>query len=122
MAEALEGLHVIRAFNKQKYFVRESEIRVNRKHKALFSAETLNLWLAFYCDFYGALLVFAVAAFAVSDKENLGASKVGLCFSNTIQVSYERQQPVHVLLVCAWVILTAFTHAVYDPGDSLSEL
>jgi len=31
-------------------------------------AEALNLWLAFYCDFFGAVLVLAVAAFAVFQK------------------------------------------------------
>lgn len=49
-------------------------------------AEALNLWLAFYCDFFGAVLVLAVAAFAVFQKDTLGAANVGLAFSNVIQM------------------------------------
>lgn len=52
----------------------------------MLPAETLNLWLAFYCDLVGALLVYAVALFAVGMAESLGASTVGLAFSNIIQL------------------------------------
>jgi hypothetical protein len=54
-------------------------------HRSIFNADTLNLWISFYCDFYGAVMLVAVGMFAVSQKER-GAPKVGLAFSNTIQL------------------------------------
>eukprot|EP00245_Coleochaete_scutata_P017297 TRINITY_DN842_c0_g1_i1.p1 TRINITY_DN842_c0_g1~~TRINITY_DN842_c0_g1_i1.p1 ORF type:complete len:786 (-),score=182.86 TRINITY_DN842_c0_g1_i1:544-2901(-) len=86
ISEALEGLDVIQAYHKQEYFVHESENRLNTYHRALFNSECLNLWLAFYCDMFGAILVLAVTAFAVFQKEELGAPSVGLAFSNVIQM------------------------------------
>jgi ATP-binding cassette subfamily C (CFTR/MRP) protein 1 len=87
VAEALEGLNVIQAFDKQGFFIEEADYRTDRHHKALFNGESLNLWLAFFCDFYGAVLVLAVSTFAVADRQRLGAARVGLAFSNTIQVT-----------------------------------
>ncbi len=52
----------------------------------MYNAESLNLWLAFYCDFYGAVLVLAVSLFAVVQREELGPAACGLAFSNTIQM------------------------------------
>ena len=53
MAESLDGLGVIQAYNKQQYFTTVTSQHVDAAHRALFGAETLNLWLAFICDFFG---------------------------------------------------------------------
>jgi hypothetical protein len=45
------------------------------------------LWLAFWCDFFGAILVVATCLLSVALKDSLGAAVVGLAISNTIQVS-----------------------------------
>ncbi len=37
-------------------------------HRAVYTGDTLNLWLAHRCDFYGAILVLAVSCFAVGMK------------------------------------------------------
>jgi len=87
VAETLEGLPIITAFNQNKYFIATAANKIDEHHRAVFNAESLNLWLAFYCDLYGAILVFAVSIFAVTMRTVLGASTVGLAFSNTIQVS-----------------------------------
>ncbi len=86
VAEALDGLSTIQAFNQQNYFVSETAKRVDRNHRALFAAETLNLWLAFFCDFYGACLILAVSCFAIAQWETLGSGNVGLAFSQSIQM------------------------------------
>lgn len=54
-------------------------------HRSLFNADSLNLWISFYCDFYGAVMLVAVGMFAVSQRDR-GAANVGLAFSNTIQL------------------------------------
>jgi ABC-type multidrug transport system fused ATPase/permease subunit len=88
VAETLEGLPIITAFNQNKFFVATAANKIDEHHRALFNAESLNLWLAFYCDLYGAILVLAVCIFAVVMRDILGAAAVGLAFSNTIQVSF----------------------------------
>jgi len=47
VAEALDGLGVIQAYNKQAYFTHVTSEHVDAAHRALFGAECLNLWLAF---------------------------------------------------------------------------
>eukprot|EP00798_Chlamydomonas_sp_ICE-L_P021717 gene21717-28737_t len=86
VAETLEGLNVIQAFGKNEYFVATAAMRSDAHHSTVFTGESLNLWLAHYCDLYGAILVLAVSCFAVSMAESLGVAKVGLAFSNTIQL------------------------------------
>ncbi|GFR49013.1 hypothetical protein Agub_g11034, partial [Astrephomene gubernaculifera] len=68
VAETLEGLSVVQAFNKQDYFIREAARRIDVTNNAVFNAESLNLWLAFWCDLIGACLVGVVSAFAVGMK------------------------------------------------------
>ncbi len=68
VAETLEGLAVVQAFSKQDFFIREAARRTDVTNSAVFNAESLNLWLAFYCDLIGACLVGVVSAFAVGLK------------------------------------------------------
>jgi ATP-binding cassette subfamily C (CFTR/MRP) protein 1 len=82
VAETLEGLNVVQAFGKQDFFINEAARRTDATNAAVFNAESLNLWLAFFCDFIGASLVLIVAAFAVGMAEELGSATVGLAFSN----------------------------------------
>jgi ABC-type multidrug transport system fused ATPase/permease subunit len=86
VAETLEGLPIVTAFNQNKFFEATASHKIDEHHRALFNAETLNLWLAFYCDLYGAILVLGVCIFAVTMRTVLGPATVGLAFSNTIQV------------------------------------
>ncbi len=86
VAEALDGLGVIQAFNRQNYFVESTRITIDASHRTVFGAETLNLWLAFYCDLYGACMVLAVACLGMGMWETLGSGGVGLAFSQSIQV------------------------------------
>uniref|UniRef100_A0A7S0R9V8 Uncharacterized protein n=1 Tax=Chlamydomonas leiostraca TaxID=1034604 RepID=A0A7S0R9V8_9CHLO len=86
VAETLEGLSVVQAFGKTDYFVETAVSRNDAHNAAVFTGESLNLWLAHWCDLYGAILVLAVSCFAVGMADNLGAATVGLAFSNTIQM------------------------------------
>lgn len=84
-AEVLEGLTLIQAYNHEQYFVQEFTDRTDQHHRAFFTAECLNLWISFYCDGYGAVMLYAVGLFAVWQKSR-GPAIVGLAFSNTIQL------------------------------------
>jgi hypothetical protein len=79
-------MDVIRAFDAVGYFIQENVQRINTHHLALFNTEQTHLWLAFWCDFFGAVLVVATCLFSVAFKETLGSANVGLAISNTIQV------------------------------------
>lgn len=67
-------------------FTRQTDMH----HRTIYTADSLNLWVSFYCDFYGAVMLAAVCLFAVGMKDR-GASVVGLAFSNTIQVCTPNQ-------------------------------
>ncbi|EFJ46358.1 ABC transporter [Volvox carteri f. nagariensis] len=84
--ESLQGMEVIKAFDAENYFVQENIRRINVHHLALFNTEQCHLWLAFWCDFYGAIMVVATCLLSVAYKEQVGAAAVGLAISNTIQV------------------------------------
>lgn len=86
IAESLDGLGVIQAYNQQPYFVHTTRTAIDDAHRALFGAETLNLWLAFFCDFYGAVMVLSVACLGMGMWSDLGSSSVGLAFSQSIQM------------------------------------
>lgn len=68
------------------FALQENVNLLNRHHLALFNMEQTHLWLAFWCDFIGALLVVATCLFSVAFSETLGAPNVGLAISNSIQV------------------------------------
>ncbi|GLI63446.1 hypothetical protein VaNZ11_006418 [Volvox africanus] len=84
--ESLQGMEVIKAFDAENYFVQENIRRINVHHLALFNTEQCHLWLAFWCDFYGAIMVVATCLLSVAYKKEVGAAAVGLAISNTIQV------------------------------------
>ncbi|KAF6262121.1 P-loop containing nucleoside triphosphate hydrolase protein [Scenedesmus sp. NREL 46B-D3] len=84
--ETLQGMDVIRAFNAVPYFIQENVNLLNVHHLALFNTEQTHLWLAFWCDFFGAILVVATCLLSVAFSETLGAPNVGLAISNSIQV------------------------------------
>ncbi|KAG1659736.1 hypothetical protein FOA52_006006 [Chlamydomonas sp. UWO 241] len=86
VAETVEGLHVIQAFDKTSYFVQTAIMRNDLHHRTVYTGESLNLWLAHRCDFYGAIMVLGVSCMAVALKYTLGAATVGLAFSNVMQM------------------------------------
>ncbi len=53
VAEALDGLPVIQAFNKQAYFLQLAAHKTDANHRVVFACESLNLWLAFWYALWG---------------------------------------------------------------------
>jgi ABC-type multidrug transport system fused ATPase/permease subunit len=103
VAETLDGLSIINAFGQNQYFIETASKQIDEHHRALFNGESLNLWLAFYCDLYGAILVLAVCIFAVVMRTTLGAAAVGLALSNTIQVCSESCLRLHIIAALPYV-------------------
>lgn len=86
VSETLDGLVTIQAYGQQAYFETVASDYIDLATRTVFGSESLNLWLAFFCDFFGAALVLAVAAFGVGQWQTLGSSAVGLAFSQSIQM------------------------------------
>jgi ABC-type multidrug transport system fused ATPase/permease subunit len=84
--EALEGLDVIQAHKKQLYLIYEIEKRLNLYHRFFSNSEGLNLWLASYCDLFGAIFVLGVSMFAVIMKDEYKPEHMDRVLSNVIQV------------------------------------
>ncbi|GBF87685.1 hypothetical protein Rsub_00396 [Raphidocelis subcapitata] len=100
IAEALDGLPVIQAYGRQPYFTHITSEHVDDAHRALFASECLNLWLAFFCDLYGAIMVLAVACFGIGQWRTLGSSNVGLAFSQSIQMLVFYTGSIRLLADC----------------------
>uniref|UniRef100_A0A7S0VCE4 ABC transporter n=2 Tax=Polytomella parva TaxID=51329 RepID=A0A7S0VCE4_9CHLO len=84
--ESLHGMDVIRAFDARNYFIQENIRRINVHHLAMFNTEECHIWLAFWCDLFGAIMVLATCLLSVAYRESVGPAAVGLAISNTIQV------------------------------------
>lgn len=65
--------------------LQEFRTRTDYAHRTVFNADSLNLWVSFRCDFYGSIMLLAICALAVGEKDR-GSAVVGLAFSNTIQL------------------------------------
>lgn len=85
VSETLTGISVIRAFGVEQRFMQISLRYVDRNHRALYNLDHVNLWISFYLDIMGALMVFATALFAVGIT-SLKAADAGLAVSNSIQM------------------------------------
>jgi ATP-binding cassette subfamily C (CFTR/MRP) protein 1 len=83
--ESLSGLPVIRAFEVEKRFERQTIHKIDGNHRALFMGEMLQLWLSFRLDIISSVLVFLTAIFAVVAKSSTDASNFGLAISNSFQ-------------------------------------
>jgi ABC-type multidrug transport system fused ATPase/permease subunit len=83
--ESLTGLPVIRAFEKEKIFVKSTSEKIDANHMAIFNAEMLQLWLSFRLDFVSSILVFITAMFAVIERSSVSPSSFGLAISNSFQ-------------------------------------
>eukprot|EP00798_Chlamydomonas_sp_ICE-L_P017393 gene17393-23693_t len=109
--ESLHGMDVIKAFDSVNYFIQENVARINAHHLTLFNTEQCHLWLAFWCDFFGAVLVVATCLFSVGLKDDLGSAAVGLAISNTIQV----------LVFFTWVVRgAADTVSMWDSVERIT--
>jgi len=83
--ESLTGLAVIRAFEREGQFKKQTVQKIDSNHKIVFNGEMLQLWLSFRLDFISSILVFVTAIFAVAARGSVDASSFGLAISNSFQ-------------------------------------
>ncbi|XP_075420665.1 multidrug resistance-associated protein 1 isoform X1 [Tenrec ecaudatus] len=85
--ETLLGVSVIRAFEEQQRFIRQSDLKVDENQKAYYPSIVANRWLAVRLECVGNCIVLFAALFAVISRHSLSAGLVGLSVSYSLQVT-----------------------------------
>ncbi|XP_062999456.1 multidrug resistance-associated protein 1-like [Elgaria multicarinata webbii] len=85
--ETLLGVSVIRAFQEQKRFMKQSDLKVDENQKAYFPSIVANRWLAIRLEFVGNFIVLFAALFAVIARHSLSPGLVGLSISYSLQIT-----------------------------------
>ncbi|XP_063171075.1 multidrug resistance-associated protein 1-like [Candoia aspera] len=85
--ETLLGVSVIRAFEEQKRFIRQSDLKVDENQKAYYPSIVANRWLAVRLESVGNCIVLFAALFAVIARHSLSPGLVGLSISYSLQIT-----------------------------------
>ncbi|XP_040491214.1 multidrug resistance-associated protein 1 isoform X9 [Ursus maritimus] len=85
--ETLLGVSIIRAFEEQERFIRQSDLKVDENQKAYYPSIVANRWLAVRLECVGNCIVLFAALFAVISRHSLSAGLVGLSVSYSLQVT-----------------------------------
>ncbi|KFQ81083.1 Multidrug resistance-associated protein 1, partial [Phoenicopterus ruber ruber] len=85
--ETLLGVSVIRAFEEQKRFIKQNDMKVDENQKAYYPSIVANRWLAVRLEYVGNCIVLFAALFAVIARNKLSAGLVGLSVSYSLQVT-----------------------------------
>uniref|UniRef100_A0A8B9ZKM2 Multidrug resistance-associated protein 1 n=1 Tax=Anas platyrhynchos TaxID=8839 RepID=A0A8B9ZKM2_ANAPL len=85
--ETLLGVSVIRAFEEQKRFIKQNDMKVDENQKAYYPSIVANRWLAVRLEFVGNCIVLFAALFAVIARNKLSPGLVGLSVSYSLQIT-----------------------------------
>ncbi|XP_067162181.1 multidrug resistance-associated protein 1 isoform X3 [Apteryx mantelli] len=85
--ETLLGVSVIRAFEEQKRFIQQNDMKVDANQKAYYPSIVANRWLAVRLECVGNCIVLFAALFAVIARNRLSAGLVGLSVSYSLQIT-----------------------------------
>ncbi|NXN86769.1 MRP1 protein, partial [Bombycilla garrulus] len=85
--ETLLGVSVIRAFEEQKRFIKQNDMKVDENQKAYYPGIVANRWLAVRLEYVGNCIVLFAALFAVIARNKLSAGLVGLSVSYSLQIT-----------------------------------
>ncbi|XP_014250122.1 multidrug resistance-associated protein 1 isoform X2 [Cimex lectularius] len=85
--ESVTGSMIIRAYNVQPRFVKESEEKVDFNQICTFPGIIANRWLAVRLEMIGNFIIFFSALFAVLGRDTLNAGLVGLSVSYALQIT-----------------------------------
>ncbi|XP_067675074.1 multidrug resistance-associated protein 1-like [Haliotis asinina] len=85
--ETLSGASVIRSFQAQSRFIKESEDRVDAKQKYSFYSFCALRWQGVRLEVIGNIIVLAASLFAVMSRDTLSGGLVGLSVSYAIEIT-----------------------------------
>ncbi|CAI9177984.1 unnamed protein product [Rangifer tarandus platyrhynchus] len=86
-SETVSGLSVIRAFEHQQRFLKQSETAIDTNQKCIFSWITSNRWLAVRLELIGNLIVVLASLMMVIYRKNLTGDTVGFVLSNALNIT-----------------------------------
>ncbi|XP_067674237.1 multidrug resistance-associated protein 1-like [Haliotis asinina] len=85
--ETLSGASVIRSFQAQSRFIKESEDRVDAMQKYSFYSFSAVRWQGIRLEVIGNIIVLAASLFAVMSRDTLSGGLVGLSVSYAIEIT-----------------------------------
>ncbi|XP_066904292.1 multidrug resistance-associated protein 1 isoform X2 [Halyomorpha halys] len=85
--ETITGSSIIRAYNAQERFIRESEGKVDDNQVCTFPMIAAGRWLTIRLQTIGSLVVFFTALFTVINKDSSSPGIVGLTVSYALQIT-----------------------------------
>ncbi|KAI9315926.1 multi drug resistance-associated protein MRP [Dichotomocladium elegans] len=89
--ETIAGVSTIRAYEQQRRFIFENEVRLDNNQRAYFPSIASNRWLAVRLEFLGSIIIFGAAIFAVMGvlygSSYIDAGLVGLSVSYALSVT-----------------------------------
>ncbi|KAJ7678473.1 ABC protein [Mycena rosella] len=87
LSESLTGLPTIRSYGEIPRFIESNKYYIDLENRALFLTVTNQRWLAIRLDVCGAVMVFAVAIFAVVGVTGISPAQIGLVLTYTTQLT-----------------------------------
>ncbi|CEP10034.1 hypothetical protein [Parasitella parasitica] len=90
--ETIQGVSTIRAYDQQRAFIYQNQIRLDNNQRAYFPSITCNRWLAVRLEFLGSIIIFGSSIFAVlgvlyGPKSYIDPGLVGLSVSYALSVT-----------------------------------
>ena len=94
--ETVTGASVIRAFSKQKDFVRQSEAHVDTNQRAAYPSIIANRWLVVRLKMLGSILTLGAAMFVILNPSAFSAGQVGLIITYSLGITQILNQLVQL--------------------------
>ncbi|XP_076057951.1 multidrug resistance-associated protein 1-like [Oratosquilla oratoria] len=87
ISETVQGATTVRAFGRQRDFIRESASRVDRTQTAAYLDRVAQCWLGIRLQVIGNGIVFAAALMGVFSRETISPGMVGLSITYALSVT-----------------------------------
>ena len=85
--ETITGATTIRAFNKEREFMLQSEAKVDDNQVAYYPSIICNRWLAIWLELLGNIVTLAAAFFVILSPSSFDPSQVGLVITYSLQIT-----------------------------------
>lgn len=86
-SETVSGQSTIRAYNEQRRFTVESEMKVDHNQSISYQSICANRWLGVRLEIVGSFVVLAASLFAVIARTDIEEATVGLSITYALQIS-----------------------------------
>ncbi|XP_077999979.1 multidrug resistance-associated protein 1-like [Glandiceps talaboti] len=95
-SETIAGVNTIKAYGHRQRFIEENESKVDESQIVFYPNVCSHRWVGLRLQFFGDLVIFFAALFAVYSRDTLSAGIVGLCLSYAMQITGTLGGLVHI--------------------------